>query len=49
MARSYVKNSEIFLQPGWTDVKGGGGGVGLSVKMLGGVGVTVFGDKGGGS
>ena len=26
MARSYIKNSEIFLQPGWTDVKGGGGG-----------------------
>ena len=49
MARSYIKNSEIFLQPGWTDVKGGGeGGVGLSVKMLGGVGVNVFEDKGGG-
>ena len=42
MARSCIKNSEIFLQPGWTEVKGGGGGVGLSVKMLGGVGVNCF-------
>ena len=61
MARSYIKNSEIFLQPGWTDVKEGRGGravskdvgwcwgelclgirggVGLSVKKLGGVGVN---------
>ena len=29
-------------------MKGGGGGVGLSVKMLGGVGVNVFEDKRGG-
>ena len=48
MARSYIKNSEIFLQPGWTDVKEGRGGRAVSKDVGWCWGELCLGIRGGG-